>query len=125
MDPTDDKANFRGNIPTESSRPIRLGGSVLGPQFHICAFFHSHEEEYRVLLPFIQEGVRARRVGRPHCRSRDATTISGGWRRPVSMSPRSASVGSSNYALGPIRISAMAVPPDEFLKELRERRGPG
>jgi hypothetical protein len=56
MDPTDDKANFRGNIPTESSRPIRLGGSVLGPQFHICAFFHSHEEEYRVLLPFIQEG---------------------------------------------------------------------
>src|SRR4029077_12534805 len=56
MDPTDDKANFRGNIPTESSRPIRLGGSVLGPQFHICAFFHSHEEEYRVLLPCIQEG---------------------------------------------------------------------
>src|SRR5262249_39748514 len=23
---------------------------------HVCAFFHSHEEEYRVLLPFIKEG---------------------------------------------------------------------
>ena len=23
---------------------------------HICSFFHSHKEEYRVLLPFIHEG---------------------------------------------------------------------
>jgi hypothetical protein len=29
---------------------------VLSASQHICAFFHSHEEEYRVLLPFIQEG---------------------------------------------------------------------
>jgi hypothetical protein len=32
-------------------------GSTLGSQRHICAFFHSPEEEYRVLLPFIEEGL--------------------------------------------------------------------
>ena len=39
------------------SRPIRLGGSVLGPPRHICAFFNGHDEEYRVLLPYIQDGL--------------------------------------------------------------------
>src|SRR5438874_459896 len=57
MDPTDDKVNFRGKPPRESSRPIRLGGSVLGPPRHICAFFNSHDDEYRVLLPFIKDGL--------------------------------------------------------------------
>ena len=37
-------------------RPIRLAGSELGEKRHICAFFTSPEEEYRVLLPFIKEG---------------------------------------------------------------------
>jgi hypothetical protein len=36
--------------------PIRIAGSVLGAQRHVCAFFHSPDEEYRTLLPFIQEG---------------------------------------------------------------------
>src|SRR5207253_649493 len=31
-------------------------GSVLGIQRHVCAFFNSPEEEYRVLLPFIKDG---------------------------------------------------------------------
>jgi hypothetical protein len=35
---------------------MRLAGSVVSAPQHISAFFHSHEEEYRVLLPFIQEG---------------------------------------------------------------------
>jgi len=30
--------------------------SVLGVQRHACAFFHSADEEYRALLPFIKEG---------------------------------------------------------------------
>jgi hypothetical protein len=30
--------------------------SVLGLQRHACAFFHSADEEYRALLPFIREG---------------------------------------------------------------------
>jgi hypothetical protein len=29
---------------------------MLGPARHICAFFYSLEEEYRVLLPFVKEG---------------------------------------------------------------------
>lgn len=35
---------------------VRLAGSVLDRSWHICAFFNSEEEEYRVLLPFIKEG---------------------------------------------------------------------
>lgn len=35
---------------------VRLAGSVLDRSRHVCAFFNSKEEEYQVLLPFIQEG---------------------------------------------------------------------
>lgn len=35
---------------------MRLAGSMLGPARHVCAFFYSPEEEYRVLLPFVKEG---------------------------------------------------------------------
>jgi hypothetical protein len=38
------------------SKQVRLAGSVLDRSRHVCAFFHSKEEEYRVLLPFIKEG---------------------------------------------------------------------
>jgi len=37
-------------------RPISIAGSQLGEIRHVCAFFNSEEEEYRVLLPFIQDG---------------------------------------------------------------------
>ncbi|HXN54272.1 MAG TPA: MEDS domain-containing protein [Candidatus Acidoferrum sp.] len=56
MDPTNDRANSRGGTSSESSQPIRLAGSALGARRHVCAFFHSPDEEYRVLLPFIKEG---------------------------------------------------------------------
>ncbi|HYB99976.1 MAG TPA: MEDS domain-containing protein [Candidatus Limnocylindrales bacterium] len=36
--------------------PVRLAQSVLGRSCHVCAFFHSKEEEYEVLMPFIKEG---------------------------------------------------------------------
>jgi len=36
--------------------PISLAGSRLGEARHVCAFFNSEDEEYRVLLPFIKEG---------------------------------------------------------------------
>ncbi len=42
--------------PLESDRPIRLGSSILGRRRHVCAFFRSRAEEYRVLIPFIQYG---------------------------------------------------------------------
>ncbi|MBN9658073.1 MAG: MEDS domain-containing protein [Acidobacteria bacterium] len=38
-------------------RPISLAGSELTDVRHVCALFNSDEEEYRVLLPFIQEGL--------------------------------------------------------------------
>src|SRR5258705_1435195 len=38
------------------SAPISLAGSQLGQTRHVCAFFNSDEEEYRVLLPFIKDG---------------------------------------------------------------------
>jgi hypothetical protein len=40
----------------ESQAPVRFAGTPLGDHPHICAFFHSADEEYRVLLPFIKEG---------------------------------------------------------------------
>ena len=39
-----------------TTEPVRLAGSVLSRSCHVCAFFHSKEEEYRVLMPFIKDG---------------------------------------------------------------------
>jgi len=36
--------------------PISLAGSKLHETRHVCAFFNSDDEEYRVLLPFIKDG---------------------------------------------------------------------
>jgi hypothetical protein len=41
-------------IPCEE--PIHFANATLGSERHICAFFQSREEQYRVLLPFIREG---------------------------------------------------------------------
>jgi hypothetical protein len=41
----------------EREPAIRFGGVVLGPLRHICGFFRSPDEEYRVLLPFTKEGI--------------------------------------------------------------------
>jgi hypothetical protein len=41
---------------TESARRVRLAGTTLGATRHVCAFFHTKAEEYRVLLPFMKEG---------------------------------------------------------------------
>jgi hypothetical protein len=36
--------------------PISLAGSQLGEVRHVCAFFNSDDEKYRVLLPFVKDG---------------------------------------------------------------------
>jgi len=36
--------------------PIPFAGSQLSEARHVCAFFNSGDEEYRVLLPFIKDG---------------------------------------------------------------------
>jgi hypothetical protein len=50
--------------------PIPFAGSQLAQTRHVCAFFHSDEEEYRVLLPFIKDGFacgdKAVHVVNPH-----------------------------------------------------------
>ena len=37
-------------------KEVRLAGKALDRRRHVCAFFNSKDEEYRVLLPFIKEG---------------------------------------------------------------------
>lgn len=39
-----------------ADKQVRLAGKVLDRSRHVCAFFNSKDEEYRVLLPFIKEG---------------------------------------------------------------------
>ncbi|HEX6113652.1 MAG TPA: MEDS domain-containing protein [Geminicoccaceae bacterium] len=39
-----------------SNHSVTLAGSALKHRCHACAFFHDREEEYRLLLPFVQEG---------------------------------------------------------------------
>ena len=38
-------------------REVRLAGMALDRARHVCAFFNTKDEEYRVLLPFIREGI--------------------------------------------------------------------
>jgi hypothetical protein len=50
-----------GFVPGEVAMDegVRLAGAVLDRKRHVCAFFNSKEEEYRVLLPFVREGFAA------------------------------------------------------------------
>ena len=52
-------ASAPAGFPVSSSAaPIHFAGSQFGDQRHVCAFFHSAEEKYRVLLPFVKEGFK-------------------------------------------------------------------
>jgi MEDS: MEthanogen/methylotroph, DcmR Sensory domain len=48
-----------GSSMSASGQPVRLAGSVLDRSRHVCAFFHNADERYRVILPFIREGLEA------------------------------------------------------------------
>lgn len=41
----------------DASKPVQFAGQNLGAHRHICAFFHDDAEHYKVLLPFIREGL--------------------------------------------------------------------
>jgi hypothetical protein len=41
---------------TATELPIHLAGSTLESYRHVCAFFTTPDEEYRVMLPFVREG---------------------------------------------------------------------
>lgn len=57
-----------------TSEPLPLADALLSRSCHVCAFFHSKEEEYEVLMPFIKEGFekgdRAFHVVDPNHRDR-------------------------------------------------------
>ena len=40
-----------------AANQVRLAGSPLGRYRHVCVFFNSKNELYRLLVPFIQEGL--------------------------------------------------------------------
>ena len=42
----------------KDATPISLAGSQLGDLRHVCAFFNSDDEQYDVLLPFINDGFQ-------------------------------------------------------------------
>lgn len=41
----------------DAELPVRLAGRNLKKTHHICAFFHSKEEQDKVLMPFFKEGL--------------------------------------------------------------------
>jgi hypothetical protein len=51
----------QGEMPVaQADKPIVFAGARLTDQRHVCAFFDHEEEWYRVLLPFIRDGVIAK-----------------------------------------------------------------
>jgi hypothetical protein len=41
------------------AKPIPFAGSQLAENRHVCAFFNNEDEEYRILLPFIKDGLQS------------------------------------------------------------------
>jgi hypothetical protein len=75
--------NWRTTLVTvQASPPMHLAGSVLELSRHVCAFFHTPDDEYRVLLPFIREGLergeRAFHIIDPGMREDHARRLSAG-----------------------------------------------
>jgi hypothetical protein len=96
--PTDDRVNFRGKASRNSSRPIRLAGSILGPPRHICAFFNNPDNEYRVLLPFIKDGLELSEKAVHNRRDDHLRRLNVA---DIDVDATRANAGSSNYAARP------------------------
>ena len=41
----------------DSKRAVQLAGSTVHRSCHACAFFHTRDEEYQVLEPFVKDGL--------------------------------------------------------------------
>ena len=63
-----------------SARTVNLAGREIGCSCHACAFFHSDDQFYKVMLPFIREGFtagdRAVHIVDPAKRERHLETLS-------------------------------------------------
>ena len=42
---------------SDCSKTVGLARSRLNCRCHVCAFFHSREDEYKILIPFMKEGL--------------------------------------------------------------------
>lgn len=50
----------KSGCPEHAATPagaVELAGGIMREKCHICAFFHGPDEEYGVLMPFIQQGL--------------------------------------------------------------------
>jgi hypothetical protein len=56
MDLTNENDRLSQVLGDESWEPIPFASTTLQKHRHVCAFFSTPEEEYRVLLPFIKAG---------------------------------------------------------------------
>ena len=45
---------------SEDVSPLSIAGAATAPPRHVCAFFNSDDEHYRVLMPFLREGFEER-----------------------------------------------------------------
>jgi hypothetical protein len=43
----------------QNNKQVTLARSAVDRRCHVCAFFHSREDEYKVMLPFLKEGLEA------------------------------------------------------------------
>lgn len=43
----------------ENNKQVTLARSAVDRRCHVCAFFNSREDEYKVMLPFLKEGLEA------------------------------------------------------------------
>ena len=43
----------------QSDRTVNLAGARVGCRCHVCALFDSRDDEYKILVPFIKEGLEA------------------------------------------------------------------
>ena len=95
--------------------PISLAGSQLCETRHVCAFFNNDEEEYRTLLPFIRDGLKsgdkAVHVLNPEQRQDHLQRLTAAGIDP----------GVAQQS-GQLELRTNTEPPDEFLREFRQRR---
>jgi hypothetical protein len=41
----------------QSTKSVNLARARVACGCHVCAFFHSRDDEYEILLPFLKEGL--------------------------------------------------------------------
>jgi hypothetical protein len=99
----------------ESTTTMRLPGAAARRFGHACGFFHSQEEEYRVLLPLAKEGFERGENDDLVVCAYDLTKFSAGVMMDVLRTHPLVIIG------GFLHENPFFVPPDELLGELHAR----